>query len=220
MIRRYSGLLALVVGVPLLGAVIMLVLLSWTSSQLAEVNRTAAAQSTAIENLQKGFDEANRRAVEGGQAPVEQPATPAPPLQGEQGEQGQEGPQGLPGVPGADSTVPGPRGGAGPQGEPGEQGSPGAGGPQGDQGEAGLPGPPGEQGKQGEPGPKGDTGAPGEVGPTGPSGETGKAGRGIASVECRDGRLITTYDDGQEQDSGECPVATVTATPPPTEGAG
>lgn len=74
------------------------------------------------------------------------------------------------------SSIPGPMGPAGPQGEmgpAGPQGEPGVAGPQGEMGPAG---PQGEQGIQGEVGPAGPQGEMGATGPAGPQGEVGPMG--------------------------------------------
>ena len=82
------------------------------------------------------------------------------------GPSGQVGPQGDDGI-------------KGPKGETGPQGATGAQGPQGDTGPTGATGPQGAQGPQGDTGATGTTGATGAQGPTGatgPSGATGAAG--------------------------------------------
>ena len=68
------------------------------------------------------------------------------------------------------SSLPGPIGPQGPQGDPGPMGPQGLQGPQGDPGAQGPQGDPGPKGDQGDPGPKGDQGDPGPQGPQGDPG--------------------------------------------------
>lgn len=89
--------------------------------------------------------------------------------------------------PGAYEGPQGPAGPPGPPGPPGPSGSPG------DDGDDGIPGTDGVRGGTGPSGP------PGPVGPSGPPGEDGDDGRGIASVDCVDGRVEITYTDGEVQ---------------------
>ena len=63
------------------------------------------------------------------------------------------------GPPGADSTIPGPQGEIGPQGDTGPEGPAGA--------DSTVPGPQGDQGPQGDIGPEGPQGAPGDPGEAG-----------------------------------------------------
>jgi len=80
--------------------------------------------------------------------------------------------RGLPGPPGADSTVPGPPGPQGIQGDPGPEGPAST-----------VPGPPGATGPAGADGPPGPPGADSTVpGPPGPEGPPGPAGSGGAAV--------------------------------------
>lgn len=81
---------------------------------------------------------------------------------------GAAGPTGPTGATGADSTVPGPTGAQGVQGDTGPTG------PQGDTGaDSTIPGPTGPQGDTGPTGATGDTGATGAQGDTGATGPTG-----------------------------------------------
>jgi len=101
------------------------------------------------------------------------------------------GPKTSTGWPGASTSLVGPQGEVGPQGQTGAtgprgpQGLMGKTGPQGPQGPTGLTGPEGPvgpagiagpQGPQGAMGPKGDTGPQGLTGATGPKGDTGAQG--------------------------------------------
>lgn len=51
-------------------------------------------------------------------------------------------------------------------------------------------------GKDGAQGPKGDTGDAGANGKDGAKGDDGKNGKSVAKVEVKDGKVITTFDDG------------------------
>lgn len=128
------------------------------------------------------------------QTPIPGPSGAA----GERGASGVQGPPGPSGPPGADgSSIAGP---PGPSGPPGQNGANGAGGVDG----ASVQGPPGPAGQDGA------SGAPGQPGADGTN------GRGIASTEVVDCRLIVTYTDGTQQDAGEVCLPDVEPEPEPT----
>lgn len=155
----------------------------------------------------------------------------------DQSKVGPAGPPGARGVPGPRSTVPGPAGRPGqdgqdsdipgPAGQPGDPGTPGEDsevpGPAGQAGVPGqdskIPGPagePGAKGGKGEPGPKGEPGSRGEKGDTGPPGSDGKPGRGISDVTCTSsGDWLFEFTDGTNVTvAGPCRAQQ--ATPPTT----
>lgn len=136
------------------------------------------------------------------------------------------GPAGKPGQDGEDSDIPGPAGKPGVQGAPGEDSEvPGPAGQVGAPGEdssvpgpAGAPGAKGPPGDKGDPGSQGEPGSKGDKGDAGPPGPAGKNGRGIQDVTCTsDGDWLFEFTDGTNVTvTGPCRVQQPTPTTAPT----
>ncbi|KQP83734.1 collagen-like protein [Aeromicrobium sp. Leaf291] len=166
------------------------------TDRLTQAEQRGDTNAAAAQETRESLTEANDRVDALGQQVRdlgEDPVVPTSPvvnsptiLPGPRGEQGLRGLLGLPGAPGA-------------SGRDGQNGQ-----------DSTVPGPTGPAGRDSTvPGPQGERGPMGATGERGPAGADGAPGRGIADVQCTDGRWVVTYTDNTTSDAGDCQPALI-----------